>query len=252
MADDAAPLELGGQRQRALLALLLLNANGVASTDALTEALWGADPPRTATTSLHNAVSQLRKLLGAGRDRDEAAGLRAARRPEQLDLAQFELLLERARGEAPDVRAQTLRRALALWRGEPLADLALDALALDEVRRLEELRLVATRGPARRRPRRRRAADVVAELEALVRRASAARAAPRQLMLALYRADRQAEALQAYHDVRRLLDDELGLEPGPGAAGAAPADPRRGRLAAPRCAQPRRDDRLLADVVARS
>ncbi|MGZ4352889.1 MAG: BTAD domain-containing putative transcriptional regulator, partial [Gaiellaceae bacterium] len=134
--------------------------------------------------------------------------------PEQLDLARFERLVARARDEAPAERARTLREALGLWRGEPLADLAFEAFAQDEIRRLQELRLVAVEEALAAELELGRHADVVAEAEGLAAR-NPLRERPRALlMLALYRSGRQAEALQVYHDARRTLDEELGLEPG--------------------------------------
>src|SRR5512146_660600 len=119
---DGRPLEIGGPRQRSVLALLLLNANRVVATEAIVDALWGEQPPRTATTSLQNGISQLRKLLGPDVVETKAPGYVLHVAPEQLDLARFERLLARARSEAPAERARTLREALALWHGDPLAD----------------------------------------------------------------------------------------------------------------------------------
>jgi DNA-binding SARP family transcriptional activator len=215
VANSSGPLELGGQRQRSLLALLLLNANRVVATESLVDALWGEQPPRTATTSLQNGISQLRKLLGASAVETRPPGYVLHAAPEQLDLVRFERLLARAREEPVAERAKTLREALALWRGEPLADLSFEAFAQDEIRRLQELRLVATEERLDAELAGGRAADVVAEAEALARIHPLRERLRLLLMLALYRSDRQAEALQVFHDVRRLLDDELGLEPGP-------------------------------------
>lgn len=210
---DGAPIEVGGQRQRSLLALLLLHAGRVVATDTLVDALWGERPPRTATTSLQNGVSQLRKLLGPALLETRPPGYVLHAAPEQLDLACFERLLARARDEAPAERARTLREALELWRGEPLADLGFE-FAQDEIRRLQELRLVAQEERLAAELELGREAGVVAEVEGLVAR-NPLRERPRALlMLALYRSGRQAEALQAFHEARRLLDEQLGLEPG--------------------------------------
>ena len=143
VVDETGPLSLGGQRQRAVLALLLLNAGSVVSTDRIVNEVWGEQPPRTVTTSLQNVVSQLRKLLGAETlvTRPPGYALRVER--DQLDLGRFERLVAESRRQAAEQRSRTLREALALWRGPPLADLAFETFALGEIRRLEELRLEA-------------------------------------------------------------------------------------------------------------
>jgi DNA-binding SARP family transcriptional activator len=208
------PLEVGGPRQRSVLALLLLHANRVVATEAIVDALWGEQPPRTATTSLQNGISQLRKLLGPDVVETRAPGYVLHVAPEQFDLARFERLLARARSDAPAERARTLREALALWHGDPLADFAYEAFAQEEIRRLQELRTCALEELLAAELELGHEADVVPEAEALVAR-NPLRERPRQLlMLALYRAGRQAEALQVFHDARRVLDEELGLEPG--------------------------------------
>ena len=138
--DGDRQVDLGGQRQRSLLALLLLSANRVVPTDTLVDALWGEEPPRTATTSLHNAVSQLRRALGPDVLQTRPPGYVLHVAPGGLDLVEFERLLERARSEPPEQRSRTLREALALWGGPALADVAFERFAADEVRRLEELR----------------------------------------------------------------------------------------------------------------
>jgi DNA-binding SARP family transcriptional activator len=213
--DGDRQVDLGGQRQRSLLALLLLSANRVVPTDTLVDALWGEEPPRTATTSLHNAVSQLRRALGPDVLQTRPPGYVLHVPPGGLDLVEFERLLERGRSEPPERRSRTLREALSLWGGPALADVAFERFAADEVRRLEELRLVANEERLEADLAAGRAGDVVAELEGLVAH-HPYRERPRALlMLALYRSNRQAEALQVFHDLRRVLDEELGLEPGP-------------------------------------
>src|SRR5205823_13516013 len=117
VTDDGAPLQLGGQKQRALLALLLLNPNRVVSTDRIMDALWGEQLPRTAATSLQNFVSQLRKLLGSDVLVTKPPGYQLRISPQQLDLDRFVQLVEEARAEDSAVeRAEQLRRALAIWR----------------------------------------------------------------------------------------------------------------------------------------
>jgi DNA-binding SARP family transcriptional activator len=215
VAEDGEPLQLGGQKQRAVLATLLLRANEVVSTDFLVDALWGEQPPRTATTSLQNAISALRKVLGPELLLTRGRGYVLAIDPETLDLARFERLVRAAREAPPEERAPLLREALRLWRGEPLADLAGEASATPEARRLEELRLAAFEELVDAELAAGHAADLVPELEALVARHPLRERLRAQLMLALYGAGRQADALAAYQEARRLLVEELGLEPGP-------------------------------------
>jgi DNA-binding SARP family transcriptional activator len=138
---DRGPIALGGQKQRALLGLLTLNAGRVVSTDKLLDELWGEHPPRTAPTSLQNMVSQLRKALGHDRVLTRAPGYLLDVSPEETDLGRFDRLVHDARELGGDARAKTLRTALALWRGAPLAEFAYEAFAQGEIRRLEELRL---------------------------------------------------------------------------------------------------------------
>ena len=211
--DDGAQLQLGGPKQRAVLALLLLDAGRVVSTDRLIDALWGEQPPATAATSLQNFVSQLRKVVGADVLVTKPPGYRLQLEREQLDLERFRRLVERSRQEGAAQRATTLREALALWRGPALADLAFESFALGESARLEELRLAALEERIEADLESGRHGDLVGELEALVREHPLREQLQRSLMLALYRSGRQAEALQVYHDARRTLVDELGIEP---------------------------------------
>jgi DNA-binding SARP family transcriptional activator len=211
--DDDAQLQLGGPKQRAVLALLLLDAGRVVSTDRLIDALWGEQPPATAATSLQNFISQLRKVVGADVLVTKPPGYRLQVEPEQLDLERFRRLVERSRQERAAQRAATLREALGLWRGPALADLAFESFALGESARLEELRLAALDERIEADLESGRDAELVGELEALVRDHPLREQLRRSLMLALYRSGRQAEALQVYHDARRTLVDELGIEP---------------------------------------
>jgi DNA-binding SARP family transcriptional activator len=214
-AADGEPLQLGGQKQRALLAVLLLHANEVVSTDFLVDALWGDHPPRTATTSLQNSISALRKLLGADLLVTRAPGYRLAVDPDSIDLVRFERLVASARGLEPAERAAPLREALGLWRGAPLAEVAFEPFALAEARRLEELRLSAFEALFDAELAAGRAGEIVPELESLVARHPLRERLRGQLMVALYGTGRQADALAAYQEARRMLVDELGLEPGP-------------------------------------
>jgi DNA-binding SARP family transcriptional activator len=185
------------------LALLLLEANRVVSRERLIDALWEDEPPETARKALQVYVSQLRKLLGRERLLTRASGYLLSLDGDELDLARFEEL--RARGE--------LEEALALWRGPPLAELARYQFARDEAARLEELRLACLEARLERDLNAGKAAEVVGELEALVRN-QPLRERPRGLlMLALYRSGRQAEALETYQDARRTLVEGLGIEP---------------------------------------
>jgi DNA-binding SARP family transcriptional activator len=215
VSDETGLLPLGGQKQRALLAMLLLDAGRVVSTDRLIDALWGEQPPRTASTSLQNFVSQLRKLLGPEVLETKAPGYRVRLPPRSLDLDRFRLLTEEAREGDPEERAATLREALALWRGPPLADFAFEAFAQAEIARLEELRLATLEDRLEADLEAGRHAELVGELEALVERHPVRERLRGHLMLALYRSGRQAEALEAYNKGRRVLVEELGIDPSP-------------------------------------
>lgn len=217
--ERGQPLEVGAGRQRALLALLLLRAGEVVSTDRLIDALWGERPPASALNSVHIYVSQLRKVLGDGRLETRGHGYLLALEAEQLDLGRFERLLREGRellagGEA-ERAAKALRAALALWRGPPLADFGSEPFAHGEIARLEELRLAALEERIEADLALGRHADLVPELGALVREQPLRERLLAQLMLALYRSGRQAEALDAYQQARRTLAEELGLQPGP-------------------------------------
>jgi DNA-binding SARP family transcriptional activator len=214
VVDDAgAPVALGGARVRAVLAVLLLRAGDVVSTDFLIEALWGNDIPRTATGSLQNSISALRKALGPGLVRTRAPGYVLEVDGSRFDLHRFERLVRDAAGRRPEERALLLREALDLWRGEPLAEFAFEPFA-PEVRRLEELRLAAEEQWLDAELDCGRHAELVPQLEALVRRHPLSERLCGQLMLALARSGRQADALAAYQDARRVLAEELGLDPG--------------------------------------
>ena len=213
VASNGGTLTLGGQKQRALLALLLLHAGEALSVDRIADELWGENPPRTATSSVQNFVSQLRKLLGPEVLVTGAAGYLLHVQPEQLDLTRFEQLVAEARRAEPDERVRLLREALALWRGPPLADFAYEAFAQGEIQRLEELRLDALEQRFDADLVAGAGAELVAELEPLVARYTLRERLRGHLMLALYRSGRQAEALSAYHEGRAALVEELGIEP---------------------------------------
>jgi class 3 adenylate cyclase len=211
--DGDRPIQLGGRNRRALVAILALHANELVSTERLIDDLYGETPPKTATQSLHNAVSQLRRLLGREVVETHPAGYVLRVEPDALDLTRFESLVTRAREKTGRERAELLREALALWRGDPLADFADEQFAQTEIRRLEEARLAAVEERIDADLALARHADVVGELEALVAHNPLRERLRRQLMLALYRSGRQADSLAAYQDARRTLVDELGLEP---------------------------------------
>jgi predicted ATPase/DNA-binding SARP family transcriptional activator len=217
VSSSGEPVALGGQKRRALLATLLLQANQVVSGDRLIDALWGEDPPDTARNTIQVYVSQLRKLLPDGALETAAPGYRLVVDPASIDLVEFVRLSEDGRaaltaGDAAGA-AEILRTALALWRGAPLADLAWEPFAQAEIVRLEELRLGALEDRIDADLALGRHGQLVGELEQLVAEHPLRERFRGQLMLALYRSGRQADALAVYQRARRTLVDELGLEP---------------------------------------
>jgi DNA-binding SARP family transcriptional activator len=211
--DETSPLLLGGQKQRAVLALLLLEPGRVVSVDRMIDALWGDRPPRTAQTSLQNFISQLRKTLGPEVLETKSPGYRVRVQPGELDLDRFRVLIERARSAEPTDRARDLRHALALWRGPALADFTFEAFAEPHIAHLEELRLATLEERIEADLELGADSDLVGELEVLVGEYPMRERLRGQFMLALYRSGRQAEALAAYQEGRRLLVDDLGIEP---------------------------------------
>jgi YVTN family beta-propeller protein len=216
---DGRQLPLGGPKQRALLAILLLNANEVVSRDRLIDGLWGERPPPTAAHTLDNYVSRLRKTLGDGRLSRRAPGYALRVESDEFDFARFEWLLSEGRAqlaaEQAAEAAKTLRAALALWRGPALADVLYEPFAQSESERLEERRLIAVENRIDADLALGLDAELVPELEHLVRENPHRERLLAQLMLALYRSGRQSEALAAFEAARRSLAGELGLEPGP-------------------------------------
>ena len=215
VSDETGPLLLGGRKQRAVLALLLLEEGRVVSTDRLLEALWGDDPPRTATTSLQNFVSHLRRTLGPDVLETVPPGYRVRVQAGELDLDVFRALVEEARDLAPEERSEQLRKALALWRGPPLADFGFDTFAQPYIASLEELRLAVLEERVDADLDCGRHGALAGELEPLIEHYPTRERLRGQYMLALYRSGRQAEALASYQKGRRLLVDELGIEPSP-------------------------------------
>ena len=223
--DEGRSLALAGSKPRALLALLLLHANETLTTDRLIDELWGERAPAGAAKTLQMHISRLRKAL-AGSDGSGRAspivtrerGYELALDPEQLDSHRFERLLARGRAELAGDRADSAVRAfeeaLALWRGDPLADLAYEPFALPEIARLDDLRIATLEQLIEAKLALGGHAEVVEQLEVLIGEHPYRERLRAQLMLALYRCDRQADALQAYQDARRTLVEELGIEPG--------------------------------------
>ncbi|MEX2646563.1 MAG: BTAD domain-containing putative transcriptional regulator [Gaiellaceae bacterium] len=201
--DGERRLPLGGPKQRALLAVLLLGANRVVPRGELVEAVWPEGPPPTAATAVQVYVSRLRKTLPEGVLETRPAGYILHVDPGQLDLERFERLANEAR----------LREALALWRGSPVEGIELGVWARAEVHRLAELHAAVLEDRIEADLALGRDAELIGELEGLVARHPLRERLRGQLMLALYRAGRQAEALEQYRVARSVLLDELGLEP---------------------------------------
>jgi predicted ATPase/DNA-binding SARP family transcriptional activator len=218
--EDGRPLTLGGPKQRALLAVLLLNRNELVATDRLLEEVWSESDPEAGARSLHVYISNLRKLMrGADILQTGPGGYSLRLAPEQLDAARFEAMLREAKqalsGSRPERAAEGAQQALELWRGPPLADVGYEPFAQAEITRLDELRLVALETRIEAELALGHQGDLIDELEALVAEQPLREHLRGQLMLALYRTGRQAEALAVYQDGRRALLDELGLEPSP-------------------------------------
>ena len=225
VVDDAgSPVPLGGMKQRSVLGILLLSANRVVSVDRLVDEIWPEDRPERPASTLQVYVHNLRKLL----EPDRAAGatpqvlttqapgycLRSS--PADLDALRFEELLDAARGaKEPERVADLLREALELWRGPALADLAYETWAVADATRLEELRLGAAEDRIDAELELGAHAESIAELETMVSEQPMRERRHAQLMLALYRCGRQAEALQAFQRARDVLVEELGIDPGP-------------------------------------
>ena len=218
-------MALGGSKQRALLALLLVHANETLSNERLIDELWGERPPATAAKTVQVHVSRLRKVLTAVAGPGEEVvlvtrehGYQLKLDPELLDSHRFERLVAEggrklAQGH-PEEAASTLEAALSLWRGAALAEFAHEPFAQAEASRLEDLRVAAIERLNEAKLALGRHADLVGQLEALIREHPYRERLRAQLMLALYRCERQADALQAYQDARGTLVGELGIEPG--------------------------------------
>jgi predicted ATPase/DNA-binding SARP family transcriptional activator/Tfp pilus assembly protein PilF len=257
--EGGRSLPLGGAKQRAVLALLLLDAGRVVSSDRLIDELWRERPPGRPQTAIQGYVSELRKLLERRRKRGapfqvlttEGLGYRLRLEPEQLDLRRFERLFEEGKRALAEGRAEVasrmLREALSLWRGRALADFTYEPWAQGAIARLEELRLACLEERLEADLALGRQGELVGELEALIGEHPLRERLRGQLMLALYRSGRQAEALEAYQQARRTLVEELGIEPStelqelnrailrqePGLAVEPPAQPPPPTLPAP-------------------
>lgn len=216
VVEGDRPVALGGPQQRALLAVLLVHRGESVSSDRLIDALWGEQAPASAVKIVQGYVSNLRRVLGDGLLVTRGGGYLLQAEPGQTDLDRFESLVAEGRralqeGDAPTAAAR-LRDALGLWRGPPLADLAYESFAQAEIARLEESRLAALADRIDAELALGEHARLVGELEALVREHPLRERLVGQLMLALYRSGRQADALETYHRAREWLS-ELGLEP---------------------------------------
>ncbi|MBA3262982.1 MAG: AfsR/SARP family transcriptional regulator [Thermoleophilaceae bacterium] len=230
--DGGVAVALGGVQQRSLLAVLLLNANELVPTDRLVDELWGEEPPKAAVKTVQVYVSRLRKQLGAEALVTSPPGYLLRVAPERIDLHRFERLAGEGRqalaaGDAATA-AKRLDEALSLWRGAPLSEFAYEPFAQAEAARLEELRLATVEDRVEADLRCGRATELVGELQGLAARHPLRERLRGQLMLALYRSRRQAEALDVYRDTRTTLVEELGIEPSGGLQGS---DRRRSRLA---------------------
>ena len=219
MRDGDVAVALGGVRERSLLAILLLNANELVSTDRIVDELWGDRPPKAAVKTVQVYVSRLRKILGAQAIVTRPPGYVLHVEDQQFDLRRFERLAAEGRralssGDVATGRAM-LRDALALWRGAPLSDFVYEPFAQAEAARLKELRVATIEDRIEADLRAGQAAELVSELQALSAREPLRERLRGQLMLALYRSGRQADALDVYRDARTTLVEELGLEPGP-------------------------------------
>jgi YVTN family beta-propeller protein len=219
VSDHGRSVAVGGGKRRSLLALLLLHANEVVSAERLIDELWGERPPATSGKIVQVYISQLRRELGVGALLTRAGGYVLRLEPDDLDVTRFERTLaeaERSRAAGEPARvAELLREGLALWRGPPLAEFRYERFAQQEIARLEELRLVALEARIDADLALGRHPHLVSELGALVLEHPLRERMRGQLMLALYRCGRQAEALSTYRAGARMLSDGLGLDPGP-------------------------------------
>ena len=221
IGDDGATLPVDGARLRVLLAALLLQANTPVSAEALADAVWDGAPPPAADRTLRSHVGRLRRVLGPQAERLTARepGYQIRVAPTELDLTEFERLCQAAgaalRDGAWQSAADATATALGLWRGQPLLDVPSEPLRDSVVPRLEWLRIQAVEDHAEAGLHLGRHEQLIADLHEMVAAHPLRERSRGQLMLALYRSGRQAEALAAYRDARKALVGELGTEPGP-------------------------------------
>ncbi|MDQ3641482.1 MAG: winged helix-turn-helix domain-containing protein, partial [Actinomycetota bacterium] len=219
MLTEGVPVELRTAKVRAVLAMLALHPGQVLSAERLAEGLWGGNPPPSAANTLQGYISQLRKVLGRDAIVTRAPGYLLALPADAVDVGRFERLVTQGRaaldaGRAIDAAA-LLKSALALWRGPALDEFTYEPFAQAEAARLEELRLVAIEELVEARLALGRQTELVAELRALIDQHPLRERLWRQLMQALYRCGRQAEALRAFSELRGHLGAELGIDPSP-------------------------------------
>jgi DNA-binding SARP family transcriptional activator/WD40 repeat protein len=217
VVENGRLLALGGPRQRALLAILVVHHREVVSSDCLIDRLWDERPPATAAKTLQAYISHLRKALGAGLIVTERLGYRLAVGSEQIDAVRFEALSAEGRRALVEGNLEFAREqlcvALGLWHGEPLADFAYEPFAQAAIRQLRQARLSALEDRIEADLALGSDGELVGELEALVVANPLQERLRGQLMLSLYRAGRQADALSVYRETSDLLREELGLEP---------------------------------------
>ncbi|HEV3471919.1 MAG TPA: BTAD domain-containing putative transcriptional regulator, partial [Actinomycetota bacterium] len=211
-------VRIPGDRERALLALVVIERGGVLSTDQLIDRLWGDHLPDNPSNALQAVVSRLRRAIGNEAIVTKKPGYALGIELDAIDASRFEDLLERATAvglEEPARTSRLLAEALSLWRGPAYADLAYEDLARDERSRLEELRIAAMEEKVAADLALGRNREALMELERLIVDHPLRERLRAQLMLALYRAGRQSDAVAAYQETRRVLAEELGLDPGP-------------------------------------
>ena len=218
VTDDGRKLALGGPKQRAVLAHLILRANHVVPADLLIDGLWGEEPPESARNTLQTYVYRLRKVLGEDRIEGRDGGYVLAAADGEIDAERFQVLVKKGKAQAgsdPGAAAATLSDALSLWRADALADVTEEPSLRGEAARLEELRLSATEHRVSAEIAMGGHSTVVPELESLTARYPLRERMWANLMLALYRSGRQAEALSTFERARQVLADELGADPSP-------------------------------------
>lgn len=202
-------------RERALLSMLVIEGGHSLSADRLIDGVWGENLPSNPLAALQTAVSRLRKVVGKSVIVTGAGGYALDAGQVSVDAERFESLIAQARDNDPADVLKLLDEALGLWRGTPYGEFAYEDFAQSEIARLEELRMTAVEGRTESKLALGRHSDVAGEVRSLLSEHPFREALWGQLMLALYRSDRQAEALAAFQEARSILGEELGLEPGP-------------------------------------